>query len=95
MCKAFVKRAWLNPPEHSATGSIVTFDGESAWMDDKGNPLHTTFVEIADCHGKVRLHQGEADTRENFAAKVCLLRDTLSEFIEHLNTTPLPQEEEG
>ena len=45
-------------------------------------------VEIADCHGKVRLHQAKTDTREEFTAKVRMLRDVLSAFLGHLETEP-------
>lgn len=79
----YSKRVWLNPNGHSSTGSVVVFDGVAAWLD-KDIPARSLFVEIADCHGKVRIHQSRTDTRAEFATKVSLLRDTLSDFLEHI-----------
>lgn len=81
----YSKRYWLNPEGHASTGSVVVFDGPSTWLDDQGNVERMMLVEIADCHGKVRLHQAKTDTRAEFATKVRMLRDVLSEFLEHLD----------
>ena len=59
----YSKRYWLNPEGHASTGSVVVFDGPSTWLDDQGNVERMMLVEIADCHGKVRLHQAKTDTR--------------------------------
>ena len=84
----YSKRYWLNPEGHASTGSVVVFDGPSTWLDDQGNVERMMLVEIADCHGKVRLHQAKTDTREEFTAKVRMLRDVLSAFLGHLETEP-------
>ena len=84
----YAKRYWLNPDGHASTGSVVVFDGPSTWLDDQGNVERMMLVEIADCHGKVRLHQAKTDTREEFTAKVRMLRDVLSAFLGHLETEP-------
>ena len=81
----YSKRCWLNPEGHASTGSVVVFDGLSTWVDERGEIERTLLVEIADCHGKVRLHQAKTDTRAEFATKVRMLRDVLSEFLEHLD----------
>lgn len=83
----FSRRVWLNPDGHASTGSVVTFDGPSTWLDEQGKPERMLLVEIADCHAKVRLHQAKTDTREGFAMKVRTLRDVLSEFLQHLDST--------
>lgn len=85
--ESFSRRVWLNPEGHASTGSVVVFDGVSTWLDEQGKPERALIVEIADCHGKVRLHQAKTDTREEFTTKVRTLRDVLSEFLEHLDKT--------
>ena len=82
----YSKRCWLNPDGHASTGSVVVYDGPSTWLGRHEQPETMRVVEIADCHGKVRLHQTQTDTLDQFTAKVRLLRDTLSAFIEHLET---------
>ena len=87
----FSRRVWLNPEGHASTGSVVVFDGPSTWLDKQGKPETMRVVEIADCHGKVRLHQAKTDTLEDFAMKVRTLRDVLSDFLEHLDKVPNAQ----
>ena len=86
--ESFSRRVWLNPIGHASTGSVVVFDGPSTWIDEHGKPERMLLVEVADCHGKVRLHQAKTDTQEEFTKKVRTLRDVLSEFIEHLDKVP-------
>jgi hypothetical protein len=52
-------RQWLNGIGSHFTGSIVCHDGV---VKNQGRPAERyTFLELASCHGKVRLHtqQGE------------------------------------
>lgn len=83
----YVERIWLNPEDHSSTGSVVVFDGEASWSsgDDHSKPCKIMYVEISDCHGKIRLHQSKYDTREQFRVKITLLRDTLSRFLDAID----------
>ena len=83
--KSFSRRVWLNPEGHASTGSVVVFDGPTTWLDNQGNTETMRIVEIADCHGKVRLHQAKTDTLEQFEMKVRTLRDVLSDFLDHLD----------
>jgi hypothetical protein len=78
--KRISKRVWLNPDESSSTGSVVVYSGPAYWNKKK----KTSFVEIADCLGKVRLHKSDLDTEKQFIEKVKLLRDTLDWFINEL-----------
>ena len=80
----YCTRTWLNPNDHSFTGSIVCFSGTGAWGRDK--PEETMFVEIADSHAKARLHASRFDEREQFVQKVTAMRDDLTKFIEFLST---------
>lgn len=86
MSKKFSRREWLNPDGHASTGTVVVYDGPSTWISEQGVQETLRMVEVADCQGKVRLHQAKTDTLEEFTTKVRLLRDVLSEFLEHLES---------
>ena len=42
------------------------------------------FFEVADCHGKTRLHNSQTDSRKTFIRKMKRLRKELDSFIEFL-----------
>ena len=82
----FKSEAWLNPKDSPSTGSIVCFDGDVEYTEGEAPCV---FVEIADCHEKIRLHQAHTDTTEQFIAKITTLINSLSEFRHHLiNLSP-------
>ena len=81
--KYYNKRTWLNPIESDSTGSVVAFDGEVTDLDT-GKKYPQTFLEVADCRGKVRLHLTSDDTKEMFIEKMEKLRDEVELFINHL-----------
>ena len=70
-------RIWLNKADSPSTGNLVCFDGNTTY---NGN----MFVSISDCYQSVRLHLTEDDTIEDFIQKVKVLRDGISNFINHL-----------
>lgn len=72
----------LNPDDSPSTGSIVCYDGDIEYSDDGEQPC--IFVEIADCHGKVRLHRSHTDTMEDFIGKIDAIIRQLSYFCKHL-----------
>lgn len=78
------KRVWLNNEDSPSTGSIVVYHGPSNYPSSDGQEITVSFVEVADCHSKVRLHQTHKDTDEQFIEKVKLMRDTLTYFIQKL-----------
>jgi len=80
---SYSNRQWLNPDGHPSTGSVVAYHGESPW-DRDGKPDVMTILEISDCHNKIRLHQSEKDTLEEFIAKMETLRDVIDGFVSHL-----------
>ena len=82
----YSERQWLNPDSHPSTGSVVAYRGEASWLDGEGKPGELTMLEIADCHGKVRLHQTEKDSLVDFISKMELLRDMVDSFIVHLRS---------
>lgn len=78
----YSERVWLNKLGSSSTGSVVTYHGPSYWSTEEC-PLSTR-IEIADCHGKVRLHKTDADTMDEFINKLKLLSMVINNFIAHL-----------
>lgn len=68
----------LNPDDSPSTGSLVCYDGDIEYSDDGEQPC--MFVEIADCHGKVRLHRTHTDTTEDFLVKLDFLIIQLTKF---------------
>jgi hypothetical protein len=45
-------------------------------------------LEIADCHGKVHLHQIKIDSRPDFILKIRLLAKTVNDFADFLESIP-------
>lgn len=78
------KRIWLNSEKSDSTGSVVAFDGQVTY---DGDIVDSTFLEIADCRSKVRLHLTSDDTKESFINKMTLLKTEIELFINHLQTT--------
>lgn len=90
------KRIWLNPESSHFTGSLVCHDGI---VSNQGKPPERyTFVELASCHGKVRLHTDKNSGREvqqlaEFIAKINLMQNELQKFREYLFEEMLKLEE--
>jgi hypothetical protein len=78
----YSKRVWLNKGDSPSTGSVVAYHGPMKWS--KGQEEMAAFLEVADCHDKVRLHCTPSDTMGEFVQKMELLRDTIDQFINHL-----------
>lgn len=76
------RRIWLNPETKDGSSSVVAFNGTVT--DFKGKTYPSTFLEIADCQNKIRLHQTADDTKEDFINKIKLLRDEIDLFIQNL-----------
>ncbi len=72
----------LNPDDSPSTGSLVCYDGDIEYSDDGVQPC--IFVEIADCHDKVRLHKAHTDTTEDFIDKIDAIIRQLTYFRKHL-----------
>lgn len=76
-------REWLNPLSSEATGSVVAFDGMVQRRQDT-EPHRFTFLEVADCNGKVNLHKMPMDGSEAFVEKMRLLAKVVTEFADYL-----------
>ncbi len=83
--KNYNSRKWLNPEDSHFTGSIVCFDGD---VCNHGRPQERyTFVEIASCHTKVKLHSNKndgADATKEFIGKLEILITELQSFQDYL-----------
>lgn len=78
----FKSEIWLNKENSPSTGSIVCFDGNVEYTEGLEPCI---FVEIADCHNKVRLHKAHTDTTEEFIGKIDLMIASLKRFKNHLS----------
>lgn len=67
---------WLNSDDSAATGSVVCYDG---YIDEE----RVSFIEIASCHSKTRLHLYKDSNPKEFLNKLMLLQDELGEFIKY------------
>lgn len=76
-------REWLNDLESPSTGTIAVFDGEVQWCSEE-SPGRRVWVEVSDCHCKVRVHKSYEQTTQQFCDKVRKMRDVLNGFIDHL-----------
>ncbi len=76
------KRTFLNGINSHYTGSVVCHDGV---VSNRGKPAERyTFIEIADCHGKVRIHTDLNLTMDEYIDKLKLLINELEDFVSHL-----------
>lgn len=76
----YCSRQWLNPKDSAATGSVVCYDGFT-------NNERNSFIEIASCHSKARLHLYKDSNPEEFLRKLCKLQKELNFFIEYYKDT--------
>lgn len=76
-------RIWLNSENSRSTGSVVCFDGKTEFSD---GAARDSFIEIADCHGKVRIHKTSDDSVTEFIQKLSSMRNEIDFFINHLKT---------
>lgn len=84
---SYNKRVWINQPGNASTGAIVCFSGLSNWTDREGNREVAHFIEISDCHCKIKLHYGQYDTKDEYVEKLRLLKDTIGDYIVYLENT--------
>lgn len=80
--RTYSDRSWLNRDDSPSTGSAVAFDGMQ--KDEDGKEWRSTFLEVSDCYGKVKLHKASYDTDRDFLDKMKILRDVIDRFIKHL-----------
>lgn len=78
------KRVFLATETIPSTSSIVCYNGPVSWIT-KDRPDDTEkFVEIANCASKIRLHQVDIESDDEFIEKLARLCNELGLFIEYL-----------
>ena len=78
----YSKRVWLNEDHLPSTGSVAAYHGDIGYPD--GVDKAVGFLEISDCHNKVRLHLTPSDSMKQFIVKMEKLRGVIDEFVGHL-----------
>ena len=78
----FYRRIWLNKEGSASTGTAVAFSGVVKWKSDSEKTI--TFLEISDCHCKVKLHKTYSDSNEDFIEKMRKLSQLASNFADFL-----------
>lgn len=79
--KTYKSHVELNGKQSPSTGCCTAYYGKSPWKNLKGAYM---FFELSDCSGKVRLHNSQLDTKEQFISKLKKLDKELKDFIEFL-----------
>lgn len=81
-------RTWLNNEDSSFTGSIVccsTYEHND--KDDNGTIIPYQFVEISDCHCKIRIHSNFRNSdKKVFITKLKTMKNEIDKFIQHLES---------
>lgn len=76
-------RQFINEADSHYTGSIVCFDGKA--LINQGKVLERyTFVEISDCHGKIRIHRDMNHDLQAFINKLSVVEHELKQFRQSL-----------
>jgi len=78
--KTYSIRKWLNGPKSPSTGSVSAYSGPDPW----GAKEPYAYLEVADCHSKVRLHKAKIDTPKDFVRKLRKLAAAITDFADHL-----------
>ena len=79
------QRIWLNNDDSHYTGSMVLFDGENIINQNKVLDRYS-FVEIASCHAKVRIHTDNNHDIQTYIDKIQTIENELRKYREHLET---------
>lgn len=77
-------RIFLASHNLPSTASLVCYQGSSSWRDYNNEFPEETFVEISNCHSKVRLHSSHLETEEQYVEKIKKLISGLTDFVNYL-----------
>lgn len=77
------RRTFINPLTSHYTGSITCVDGRN--IINQGKLLDRySFVELTDCHGKIRIHRDANLFEGDYISKINLLINELTYYRDHL-----------
>lgn len=80
----YKKTTELNDSNKPSTGMVTAYAGKSPWPKAIKEYY---FLEVSDCHSKVRLHNSQIDTKKDFIKKLRKLRNAIDKFIDYLENT--------
>lgn len=89
--RMYSKRMWLNREDSVSTGSVVAYRGEMIFEDNEKKKV--AFLEVADCHNKIRLHVTPTDTMDDFIVKMETLRDFINDYVVYLRSEEKEEED--
>ena len=89
MSDIYKKIVELSEPDSPSTTSVTCFSGDVIIAE--GETDKRTFVEIADCHNKIRLFKYDNDSWEDFIKMLRSLGETVIEFADYCVKTELEE----
>jgi len=76
-------RKWLNKKNSMSSGSVFIYEGKYPYNGSK--LVDSKFIEISDCHSKVRLHKSFADSDKDWEYKVDRLIKELIKYRDYMD----------
>jgi hypothetical protein len=80
----YIKKVFLAGGNCPSTSTVVCYEGPPSWIDKERPDFKEKFFEVSNCHNKIRLHQTDLETDEDFILKLVKLKDELHSFIMYL-----------
>ena len=80
----YIKKTFLASDTCPSTSTVVCYEGPPSWVDKERPEFREKFFEVSNCHNKIRLHQTDLETDEDFIEKLCKLKKDLDDFIDYL-----------
>lgn len=78
----YKKTSQLNSNDSPSTGSIVCYDG--CLPGENYRDFSDQFIEISDCHNKIRLHRAQFDNVTDWLNKIDTLIIDLQQYRNHI-----------
>lgn len=82
----YCNKEFLIDSSDYSTSSVVTFHGNIKWRKND-NPESLSFLEIANCHFKTRLHRTYDMTHQEWVDQIRRLRDHINLYLDFLENT--------
>ena len=79
------KKEFLTEEDEVSTSSICSYAGMTKWREDLP-PFPNYLIEVADCHGKVRLHRTAEMSAQEWIDQVIKLQKHITDYLQYLST---------
>lgn len=79
--KTYKETTALNDDNKPSTGMVTAYAGKSPWPKAMKEYY---FLEVQDCHSKIRLHNSQIDSKKDFIKKLKRLHKAIGRFIDYL-----------